>query len=225
MARGVVLTLALLSGCSREQARPLTLPCPLDMQLVQLPGRGPVCADRFEVTADDYRACITAGACSIVSWPAAAQLRACSVERSDYGGHPADCLEAEQGVAYCSWAGKRLPTSEEWLLVATNGAGDGYPWGGSEVVSWWSNACSRRIEETCAVGTSPRDVTESGVFDMAGNVSEWARDEDGSYHQCGANAASVSVSAGISNACHRRWRAHEPGLHDGVRCFRDLLQP
>jgi len=215
-----VALLAVLGACSR--AEPLPRPtCPPEMQTVWQPNRGSFCVDRFEVTAAAYRECIAAGACSLVSWPDRVLPRACSVERIDYSGYPADCLSPEQADVFCAWKKKRLPTAAEWMWVATNGVGAGYPWGGTDVVSWWRNACSNRPYDTCEVGASPDDVTRLGVFDMAGNVSEWARDKTGAYQLCGANAASVSVSAGIQNVCYPRWPGYQPGILEGVRCFSD----
>lgn len=58
--------------------------------------------------------------------------------------------------AYASWRGGRLPTQEEWFGAAEGVAPGTSGWG--------------------AVDISTDDRTPSGVFGLAGNVSEWVRD-------------------------------------------------
>ena len=95
----------------------------------------PYCMDRTEVTVTAYAACVTAGACTAPDAynPAlkdSLHPSHCTWNRSDRTTHPVNCVDWNQATTYCGWAGKRLPTDEEWEWAARNGpAGTVYPWG------------------------------------------------------------------------------------------------
>jgi formylglycine-generating enzyme required for sulfatase activity len=125
--------------------------------------------DEFEVTVSQYAACVGAGGCT-----AANTGGACNAGRSGRANHPINCADWNQATAYCGWAGKRLPTEEEWEYAARGTDGREYPWGnaapGNQLC--WSGGGTPQ-DSTCAVGSYPSGKSPFGVQDMSGNVWEW----------------------------------------------------
>ncbi len=174
--------------------------------------------DRTEVTVRAYRRCFEAARCSAPDGyrPDKGDYRVfCNWENPDRrDSHPINCVDFRQAQAFCAWAGKRLPTEEEWEYAA-RGAGEDrrYPWGNEEPTERRLNACGTECPahlmsnhfpagrplypasdgwpETAPVGSFPSGASKQGVLDMAGNVWEWTASTYRTYDGARAEAKRV----------------------------------
>ncbi|MBI5008737.1 MAG: SUMF1/EgtB/PvdO family nonheme iron enzyme [Bacteroidia bacterium] len=83
--------------------------------------------------------------------------------------HPVVYVSLDDAFAYASWAGKRLPSAEEWQLAAQGPEGLAYPWGNKME----ENRCNRDTHgRTTPVRAWPAGISPYGCFDMCGNTWE-----------------------------------------------------
>jgi formylglycine-generating enzyme required for sulfatase activity len=114
--------------------------------------------------------------------------------------HPVVHLSFEDAMAYCNWAGRRLPTEAEWEFAARGGKRDKiYFWGdltdklSSYVNSWEGefpvdNTQADGFEKSAPVKTYPPNGY--GLYEISGNVWEWTSDWYSSqyYQYCKENS-------------------------------------
>ena len=140
--------------------------------------------DKYEVTNRLYKKCVSAGACTapslIIDYPPAFHEDGKSwYKDSEKDNFPVVGLTWRQAGEYCSWAGKRLPTSAEWEKAARGTDGRKYPWGnewdGSKA-NWDDKGRIDGISKIAPVGSFPEGVSPYGAMDMAGNAREWVDD-------------------------------------------------
>jgi len=88
---------------------------------------------------------------------------------ADYSAHPdypVSGVSYEEAAAYAAWAGRRLPTEEEWEKAASGTDGRIYPWGDTP----WTDQVPDTMQP---VISEPLRKSPYGAYNMAGNVWEW----------------------------------------------------
>jgi formylglycine-generating enzyme required for sulfatase activity len=97
--------------------------------------------------------------------------------------HPVVYVDLDDARACARWAGKRLPTEEEWQYAAQGADGRVYPWGNE----MQPGRCNEgKSGATTPVKSFPLARSPFGCYDMCGNVWQWTESErtDGRTRFC-----------------------------------------
>jgi sulfatase modifying factor 1 len=140
--------------------------------------------------------------------------------------HPVVHIAYDDAVAYCKWAGKRLPTEAEFEFASRGGLDrKRYVWGdefmprGKHMANTFqgtfpdTNTAEDGYTGTAPVGSFP--ANGYGLFDMAGNVWEWTSDwYRADYYQTLAASGKIAVNpAGPADS----FDPSEPGVAKRVQ--------
>jgi iron(II)-dependent oxidoreductase len=98
--------------------------------------------------------------------------------------HPVCHVCYHEAVAYARWAGKRLPTEQEWEIAASwNPAAvhsQRFPWGDADPTALHANV-DQLFFGTTPVGTFAQNVSPLGCYGMIGDVWEWTSSDFTGY--------------------------------------------
>jgi formylglycine-generating enzyme required for sulfatase activity len=170
------------------------------------------------------------------------------------GDHPVVHVSHDDALAFCAWAGVRLPTEAEWEYAARGGLEQArFPWGDELLPRgrWQCNIFQGRfpdvdLGEDGHVGTAPvRAFAPNGygLHNVVGNVWEWCADWFGTdwpdigepaVNPRGPAVGDARVIRGGSYLCHdsycNRYRvaarsANTPDSSTGNLGFRTAAEP
>ena len=149
---------------------------------------------------------------------------------------PVTLVDWFEVLAFAEWAGKRLPSEEEWEAACRGMESHRYPWGkdpdeglanSPAKMEPGINMGTRRV---LPVGSFPGGATRGGLLDMIGNVEEWVWDRwtvRPDAHLVRGNPSMRVIRGGECNrpgSCLNRTPADPPSaaLYRGFRCAKSV---
>ncbi len=188
--------------------------------------------DRYEVSNAEYRAFVQAtGAEAPAIWP--------SPYDPAFDHLPVVGVSRDEARAYAEWAGKRLPTANEWERAAASAEGFMFPWGNDAPPppadpvgpGLWSirpgtpEGRDHYLRYVRAINDGGQDVSPEGGVNFFGNVAEWTETrhgpvspEEGFIIKGTDWARAVYSGAGLTGVSYGQTTTR--ALHIGFRCAR-----
>jgi formylglycine-generating enzyme required for sulfatase activity len=138
---------------------------------------------------------------------------------------PVTGVSYSDAVQFARWAGKELPTEQQWEKAARGTDGRPYPWGNDPPGA--SDACFGQDPDKGApraVRSWARNVSAFGVWDMCGNVWEWTLSryrKDSEFHV--VRGGSYNDPVDYLHVCYRL-EAHPKDKCEaiGFRCVKNV---
>lgn len=89
--------------------------------------------------------------------------------------HPVERVDYSDALAYCTWAGLRLPTEFEFQRAGRGDQKQLFPWGDEWEVQKYAVTAEARVAGRERVASKPDGASVYGIHDLAGNVWEWTQ--------------------------------------------------
>jgi formylglycine-generating enzyme required for sulfatase activity len=145
--------------------------------------------DKYEVSNVLYQTCVEVNVC-LPPTKTSSITRVKYYGDSDFDNYPVIYVNWFMAKAFCNWRGGRLPTEAEWEKSA-GGGGLNYPWDwhstgstnqgyanfwsepGKHYHSGFTETLQGGVGDTTPIDSYPQGISQYGIFNLAGNVSEW----------------------------------------------------
>lgn len=168
--------------------------------------------DAYEVTRARWLRCADGGGpCALLA-------------HRDEPGLPMTQVTRSEAEAFCEWAGGRLASADELAWAAAGARGRRYPWGDTGAVcrrAVWGLAggpCAHDALGPDVTGSRPDGASPEGVFDLAGNVAEWARSQGSEPAEVRGGAFRDEAATRLRSWNRRQQAAELRSPEVGLRC-------
>ncbi len=178
-------------------------------QPVELP---PFDIDQTEVSHYQYQRCIDAGKCAPLGYEPKSMT------------HPVTDIGFAAAQAYCEYAGKKLPTLEQWEAAARFGnADDESPNLSCPLVLYGANSACKKQNPNHpeSVFSRPGNANAGHLRNMLGNVREWVNTPDANQKQMMTKGGSYLTKAADMTISANQPQPTNQGAPDlGFRCVK-----